>query len=162
MGYVAIIDDSMVVRKIVETILSRAGIRCLCFRDGYEAMCAFNRELAQIPDLLFLDINLPRIDGYDLLKVFKGNSRFEGMTIVMLTSRDGVLDRVKCRLAGARGFLAKPFRTQELLAIVATHLATSRLDADTSSLYEPFPSNYAVAGGADSGEFYEKKIRRLV
>src|SRR4051812_34661705 len=116
MSCVAIIDDSVVVRKIVETTLSRAGFPCLGFRDGYEALCALSGGQTQIPDLLFLDINLPRIDGFDLLRLFKSNHRYDQMTIIMLSSRDSVLDRVKCRLAGARGYLVKPFRTQELLA----------------------------------------------
>ena len=152
MSYVAIIDDSVVVRKIVETILSRAGIECLSFRDGYEALRALNRDMAQVPDLLFLDINLPRIDGYDLLKLFRSNSRFERMTIVMLTSRDGVLDRVKCRLAGARGYLVKPFRTQDLLSIVATYRSAPRFAAEPSSLCETFPPSSAVASGGWSSK----------
>lgn len=125
MGYVAIIDDSVVVRKIVETSIGRIGIRCLGFSDGYEALQAFNSHTAQIPDLIFLDINLPRIDGFDLLKLFKSHKRFDQMTVVMLSSRDGVLDRLKCRMVGAQSYLVKPFRTQDLLAIVTAHLAAS-------------------------------------
>jgi twitching motility two-component system response regulator PilG len=123
MSCVAIIDDSVVVRKIVETSMGRAGIRCLSFRDGYEALRALNAERAYIPDLLFLDINLPHIDGFDLLKLFKSHQRFDHMRIVMLSSRDSVLDRLKCRLAGARGYLVKPFRTQDLLAVVTEQCA---------------------------------------
>jgi twitching motility two-component system response regulator PilG len=130
MRCVAIIDDSMVVRKIVETSMSRAGIKCLSFRDGYEALRAMNGGLARIPDLLFLDICLPRIDGFDLLKLFKSNSCFDRMAIVMLSSRDGVLDRLKCRLAGARGYVVKPFRTQDLLAAVEAHLPATPFEAE--------------------------------
>lgn len=122
MSCVVIIDDSLVVRKIVETSMSRAGITCLCFHDGYEALRAFKTEIEQPPDLVFLDINLPRIDGFDLLRLLRSCPGFDNMAIVMLSSRDSVLDRVKCRLAGARGYLVKPFRTQDLLAITSSYL----------------------------------------
>ncbi len=122
MNCVAIIDDSVVVRKIVETSMSRAGVNCLSFRDGYEALRAFQTHLSQPPDLIFLDINLPLIDGFDLLRLLRSHAEFDRMVIVMLSSRDSVLDRVKCRLAGARAYLVKPFRTQDLLAMVAQYL----------------------------------------
>jgi twitching motility two-component system response regulator PilG len=122
MSCVAIIDDSVVVRKIVETSMSRAGVQCLSFRDGYEALRAFKTELDRPPDLVFLDINLPRIDGFDLLHLLKSHPQFDQMAVVILSSRDSVLDRVKCRLAGARGYLVKPFRTQDLLAMASHYL----------------------------------------
>lgn len=122
MSCVAIIDDSIVVRKIVETSMSRVGIRCLSFKDGYEALRTFNAEPTRLPDLVFLDINLPRLDGFDLLRLLKSHPRFDQMVIVILSSRDSILDRMKCRLAGAQAYLVKPFRTQDLLAVVSTHL----------------------------------------
>jgi twitching motility two-component system response regulator PilG len=122
MSCVAIIDDSVVVRKIVETSMSRVGVSCLSFRDGYEALRVFQTQLSRPPDLVFLDINLPLIDGFDLLRLLKNQPGFEQMVIVILSSRDSVLDRVKCRLAGARAYLVKPFRTQDLLAVVALYL----------------------------------------
>jgi twitching motility two-component system response regulator PilG len=127
MSCVVIIDDSVVVRKIVETSMSRAGIRCLGFRDGYEALRALKSEMEQPPDLIFLDINLPRLDGYDLLRLLRSHPGFDQMAIVILSARDSVLDRVKCRLAGARAYLVKPFRTQDLLALVANYLPASSL-----------------------------------
>lgn len=122
MNCVVIIDDSLVVRKIVETSMSRAGITCLSFRDGYEALRALKNEIKQPPDLVFLDINMPRIDGFDLLRLLRSCPGFDDVPIVMLSSRDSVLDRVKCRLAGARGYLVKPFRTQDLLTMTFAHL----------------------------------------
>ena len=122
MSCVAIIDDSVVVRKIVETSMSRVGIHCLSFRDGYEALRVLQTHLSQPPDLIFLDINLPLIDGFDLLRLLRSHADFDRVVIVMLSSRDSVLDRVKCRLAGARAYLVKPFRTQDLLAVVALYL----------------------------------------
>ncbi len=126
MSCVAIIDDSVVVRKIVETSMSRIGVHCLSFRDGYEALRALHTQLEHPPDLIFLDINLPRVDGFDLLRLLRSRPDFDRMVIIILSSRDSVLDRVKCRLAGARAYLAKPFRTQDLLELVATYLPASR------------------------------------
>lgn len=128
MRCVAVIDDSVVVRKIVETSMSRIGVKCLCFRDGYEALRAFHTHSSQLPGLIFLDINLPLIDGFDLLRLFKSHASLEQIVIVMLSSRDSVLDRVKCRLAGARAYLVKPFRTQDLLTMVSTYLPTFASD----------------------------------
>lgn len=122
MSGVVVIDDSVVVRKIVETSMSRAGVPCVSFRDGYEALRALQTQGQQPPDLVFLDINLPLIDGFDLLRVFRSRPEFDRVAIVMLSSRDSVMDRVKCRLAGARAYLTKPFRTQDLLAMVATYV----------------------------------------
>lgn len=122
MSCVAIIDDSVVVRKIVETSMSRIGIKCLGFRDGYEALRAFQTQLSQPPDLIFLDINLPLMDGFDVLRLLKSHTDFDQIVVVMLSSRDSVLDRVKSRLAGARAYLVKPFRTQDLLTMVSTYL----------------------------------------
>jgi twitching motility two-component system response regulator PilG len=122
MSCVAIIDDSVVVRKIVETSMNRAGVQCIGFQDGYEALRTFSTGLEQLPDLVFLDINLPRIDGFDLLHLLKSHPPFDQVAVVILSSRDSVLDRVKCRLAGARGYLVKPFRTQDLLAMASHYL----------------------------------------
>jgi DNA-binding response OmpR family regulator len=133
MSCVAVIDDSIVVRKIVETSMSRVDIDCLSFRDGCEALRAFNGLQARIPDLVFLDIQLPQIDGLDLLKLFRSHKRFDQMDIVMLSSRDSVLDRMKCRLAGACGYVVKPFRTQDLLAVVTARLVGRPHDYSPSS-----------------------------
>ena len=142
MSCVAIIDDSVVVRKIVETSMSRAGVQCLSFRDGYEALRAFRTELEQLPELIFLDINLPRIDGYDLLQLLRSHPRFDHIAVIILSSRDSVLDRVKCRLAGARGYLDKPFRTQDLLNAVSHHLPalSTRADEPPMSAHGAFSS----------------------
>ena len=129
---VVIIDDSIVVRKIVETSMGRAGITCLSFRDGYEALRALRTEMQRPPDLIFLDINLPRIDGFDLLRLLRSYPGFAQIAIVMLSSRDSVLDRVKCRLAGARAYLVKPFRTQDLLAVTLNYLPAFPSSEDTS------------------------------
>lgn len=138
MSCVVVIDDSVVVRKIVETSLSRAGVHCLSFRDGYEALQAFQTRLNRPPDLIFLDINLPLIDGFDLLRLLRSHADFDRVVIVMLSSRDSVLDRVKCRLAGARAYLVKPFRTQDLLAMVAQYLPVFSAGAASQATSLPY------------------------
>jgi twitching motility two-component system response regulator PilG len=122
MSNVVVIDDSAVVRKIIEIILHRCGIACISYQDGFEALKAFKTGEDFIPDLIFLDIGLPKIDGYDLLRLLKTSPQFDHTTVVMLSGRDGVLDRLKSRLAGAKGYVTKPFKTQELLSIALSCL----------------------------------------
>ncbi|HEX9133316.1 MAG TPA: response regulator [Ktedonobacteraceae bacterium] len=122
MSNVVVIDDSAVVRKIVEIILHRCGIACMSYQDGFEALKAFKTGEDYIPDLIFLDIGLPKINGYDLLRLLKTSPQFDHTTVVMLSGRDGVLDRLKSRLAGAKGYVTKPFKTQELLSIALSCL----------------------------------------
>jgi len=125
MSNVVVIDDSVVVRTIVEIILHRYGIACMSYQDGFEALRAFKAGEDYVPDLIFLDIGLPRIDGYDLLRLLKMSPQFDHTTVVMLSGRDGVLDRLKSRLAGAKGYITKPFKTQELLSIALSCLEQS-------------------------------------
>ena len=118
MSNVVIIDDSVVVRKIVETTLRRAGIDCSSYQDGVEALQALKDRQGDLPDLIFLDIGLPRLDGYDVLRLLKTSPRFDHTPVFMLSARDSVLDRLKSRLAGARGHITKPFKVQELLNVI--------------------------------------------
>src|SRR5260370_41126815 len=117
MSNVVVSDDSVVVSKIVEIILHRYGIACMSYQDGFEALRAFKAGEDYVPDLIFLDIGLPRIDGYDLLRLLKMSPQFDHTTVVMLSGRDGVLYRLKSRLAASKGYITKPFKTQELLSI---------------------------------------------
>lgn len=118
MQKVMIIDDSPVVRKIVETSMRRAGVSCTCYENGLEALLALKHRQEEIPDLIFLDIGLPKIDGYDLLRLLKTSPHLDRTPVFILSARDGVLDRVKSRLAGARGHIVKPFTVHELISVV--------------------------------------------
>ena len=124
---VMVIDDSTTVRKIVETCLSREGFDVKGFADGVEAMSWFMTPQARIPDLVILDIGLPKMDGYDVARRLKAKPQFSHTIIVMLTSRDGVIDRLKGRLAGAKDYMIKPFRTQELISVLHSHLGVPTL-----------------------------------
>ena len=119
---VMVIDDSPTVRKIVETSLRREGFDVKGFIDGYEAMRWLISPEARVPDLVLLDIGLPKMDGYEVARRFKAKPNFNNTVIVMLSRRDGVIDRLKGRLAGAKDYITKPFRTQDVLTVIESHL----------------------------------------
>ena len=120
--FVMVIDDSLVIRKIVETCLHRAGYEVKSFPDGVEALCWLNTTEACIPDLVIVDLGLPKLDGYQVMQQIKARPALERTRLVILSRRDGVLDKLKGRLAGAHTYLTKPFKTGELLAVVQAHL----------------------------------------
>ena len=118
---VMVIDDSPIICKILETCLHRAGYEVKSFEDGVQALCWLNTAEARIPDLIFVDLGLPKLDGYEVIRLLKAKPACAQTTLVILSRRDGILDRLKGRLAGAHAYLTKPFKTQEILAVVQTH-----------------------------------------
>src|SRR5579884_3367845 len=100
--WVMVIDDSPTVRKIVETWLRREGIEVRSFSDGVKAMAWLIEPGAGIPKLIILDIELPMIDGYEIARRIKAKPQFRQTVIIILSCRDGMLDRVKGRLAGVK------------------------------------------------------------
>ncbi len=117
------VDDSLIVRKIIETSLKREGFESISFSDGIEVLRAITEQrLRRIPDLVVLDIGLPKMDGYELARRLKTKPQFNHTVIIMLTSHDGVIDRLKGRLAGAKEYITKPFRTQDVISAIHTHL----------------------------------------
>jgi twitching motility two-component system response regulator PilG len=120
--FVMVIDDSATVRIIIETCLRREGFVVRSFHDGIDALHWLSRPDAALPALIFLDVCLPRMDGYDVARQLKAQPTLKATVIVMLSRRDGLLDRLKGRLAGAREYLTKPFNTYDLLQMVETHL----------------------------------------
>ena len=118
-----VIDDSPTVRKIIETCLRREEFDVRSFTDGVEAMrWITNDSEARVPDLVLLDIGLPKMDGYEVARRLKAKPAFNNTVIVMLSRRDGVIDRLKGRLAGAKDYITKPFKTQELIAVIQEQL----------------------------------------
>ncbi len=122
---IMIIDDSYTVCKIVETCLKREGYDCISFNNGVEALRWFTNPSVRFPMLLFLDIEMPKISGYTLARLLKSKSPFEKTPIVMLTRRNGALDRVKAQLVGAKAYITKPFKTQDILTVVHTYLGNT-------------------------------------
>src|SRR5579859_6466193 len=119
---VMVIDDSATVRKIVETCLSREGFDVESFQDGVDAIRWLAGPQARVPDLVILDIGLPKMDGYEVARRLKTKPQFSNTVIVMLSRRDGVIDKLKGRLAGAKDYLTKPFKTQEVISVIESHL----------------------------------------
>jgi DNA-binding response OmpR family regulator len=109
------IDDSLTVRTILELTHRRQGWPLRSFADGVEALRWFQEHPTAIPNVIYLDIGLPRMDGYEVARQIRSRRHLAAVPIVMLTGRDGVLDRLKGRLAGATGYLTKPFRAEDIL-----------------------------------------------
>ncbi|WP_305826375.1 response regulator [Cupriavidus sp. AcVe19-6a] len=112
---VLVIDDSSTIRRTAEIFLAQAGYQVLLAEDGFEALAKVG-ELH--PDLVFCDILMPRLDGYQTCSLIKKSPRFHAIPVIMLSSRDGVFDRSRGRLVGAHDHLAKPFTREALLQAV--------------------------------------------
>ncbi len=128
---ILVVDDSLTVRKVVEVTLRRAGLAVLGFADGVTALRWLASSEVRIPALIYLDIELPRMDGYEVARMLRDLPRLAQTKIIMLSRRDRVLDRVKSRLAGAHDHLSKPFKTADLLALTRSVLSTLSLTAPT-------------------------------
>jgi twitching motility two-component system response regulator PilG len=109
---VLVIDDSQTIRRSAETLLSAAGYAVVTAADGYEALA---KVVDETPDLIFIDIMMPRLDGFQTCALIKANPRYAAIPVVMLSSKDGLFDRARGRLAGADDYLTKPFTRDELL-----------------------------------------------
>jgi twitching motility two-component system response regulator PilG len=117
---VMVLDTSPTTRKILEVILRREGHRVVCFDDPVEALRFLSRHGPA--DLLFLGMDLPRMDGFDVLKYLGGEPRFHSMVpIALLSEHDGILVRVKARLAGAQQIVMKPLVRQQIVALVSEY-----------------------------------------
>ena len=119
---VMVIDDSPTVRKIVEISLRRAGYDVNSFQDGVEALRWLTTAQARIPALALVDLGLPKLNGYEVIRLFRARPTCEQTMFVIVSRRDGVLDRLKGRLVGASAYLTKPFKTAELVAVVQAQL----------------------------------------
>jgi twitching motility two-component system response regulator PilG len=133
---VCIIDDSPTVRAIVRTSLGRLGYEVIECVDGMEALRWLRTTREPLPALLVLDLNLPELDGYSVARFCKQHAVWRSIPILILTGRDGVLDRLKGRLAGAEAYLTKPFRTQDLATIVQKLLRQQPSFAEAEQLAE--------------------------
>lgn len=119
---VMVIDDSTTVRKIIETCLGRQGLQVVGFPDGVEAMRWLMEPTSRVPDLVLLDIGLPKMDGYEVARRLKIKPQFNNTVIIMLSRRDGMIDRLKGRLAGAKDYITKPFKTQDMISVIESYL----------------------------------------
>ena len=112
---VLVIDDSNTIRRSAEIFLKQGGHEVLLADDGFDALAKVNDYQ---PDVIFCDILMPRLDGYQTCAIIKRNAKFSGVPIVMLSSKDGVFDRARGRMVGSQDYLTKPFTKDQLLQTV--------------------------------------------
>ena len=112
---VLVIDDSNTIRRSAEIFLKQGGHEVLLAEDGFDALAKVNDYQ---PRLIFCDILMPRLDGYQTCAIIKRNAKFSGVPIVMLSSKDGVFDKARGRMVGAQDYLTKPFTKEQLLQAV--------------------------------------------
>jgi len=115
---VMVIDDSNTIRRSAEIFLGQAGCEVVLAEDGFDAMAKITDHE---PDVIFVDIMMPRLDGYQTCTLIKKNSRFKNTPVIMLSSKDGLFDRARGRMVGSDEYLTKPFTKDSLLQAVRTH-----------------------------------------
>ena len=115
---VMVIDDSNTIRRSAEIFLLQAGCKVILAEDGFAALSKITDHQ---PDIIFCDIIMPRLDGYQTCALIKKNPHFSGTPVVMLSSKDGLFDRARGRMVGSDEYLTKPFTRDSLLRTVATH-----------------------------------------
>ena len=116
---ILVVDDDPSISDMLTLVLETEGFEPVAVMDGNEAVQAFREHQ---PDLILLDVVLPRMDGYELLAIIKKNKKFKDIPVVLLTSKDGFLNRVRGRLAGAAAYLTKPFDPDRMIAEIEKHL----------------------------------------
>ncbi|OSZ73266.1 PleD family two-component system response regulator [Hydrogenophaga sp. IBVHS1] len=112
---VLVVDDSNTIRRSAEIFLKQGGHEVLLADDGFDALAKINDYQ---PDLVFCDILMPRLDGYQTCAIIKRNLRFASIPVVMLSSKDGVFDKARGRMVGSQDYLTKPFTKDQLLQAV--------------------------------------------
>lgn len=119
---VMVIDDSNTIRRSAEIFLQQAGCEVILAEDGFDALAKIADHQ---PDVIFVDIMMPRLDGYQTCALIKKNSRYRETPVIMLSSKDGLFDRARGRLVGSDEYLTKPFSKDALLSAVARHHAAA-------------------------------------
>lgn len=116
---IMVIDDSKTIRRTAETLLQREGYDVVTAVDGFEALA----KIADThPDIIFVDIMMPRLDGYQTCALIKNSQNYQNIPVVMLSSKDGLFDQAKGRVVGSDQYLTKPFSKDELLSAIRTHV----------------------------------------
>lgn len=121
---VMVIDDSNTIRKSTESILSKEGYEVMTAADGFEAMSVITDNR---PDIIFVDIVMPRLDGYQTCSLIKNNRYFKNTPVIMLSSKDGLFDRARGRIAGSAQHINKPFSRDELIGAIQEHVKTTEI-----------------------------------
>ena len=115
---VMVIDDSKTIRKTAEALLSKQGYDVFTAVDGFDAL---SKIAEHRPDIIFVDILMPRLDGYQTCALIKHNQKFKHTPVIMLSSKDGIFDKAKGRIVGSQQYLTKPFTRDDLLGAIEQH-----------------------------------------
>jgi twitching motility two-component system response regulator PilG len=115
---VMVIDDSNTIRRSAEIFLNQAGCEVILAQDGFDAL---SKITDHEPDVVFVDIMMPRLDGYQTCSLIKRNARYRTTPVIMLSSKDGLFDRARGRMVGSDEYLTKPFTKDTLLMAVREH-----------------------------------------
>jgi twitching motility two-component system response regulator PilG len=119
---VMVIDDSKTIRRTAETLLQKAGCTVNTAVDGFDALA----KIADTrPDVIFVDIMMPRLDGYQACALIKNNPAYQKIPVIMLSSKDGLFDKAKGRIVGADDYLTKPFSKEELFSAIRQHVSAT-------------------------------------
>ncbi|RJG03758.1 response regulator [Noviherbaspirillum sedimenti] len=117
---IMVIDDSSTIRRSAEIFLGQAGYQVVLAEDGFDALAKMNDHK---PSLIFCDILMPRLDGYQTCALIKKSAKFHATPVVMLSSKDGLFDRARGAMVGSDAYLTKPFTKDSLLRTVSEHTA---------------------------------------
>src|SRR5574339_694465 len=136
---ILVIDDSKTIRRTAETLLSKEGCTVYTAVDGFDALAKIADHR---PDIIFVDIMMPRLDGYQTCSLIKHNRVFKDTPVIMLSSKDGLFDRARGRLVGSEQYLTKPFTKDELLGAIQSHVAKRseerRVGKECRSRWSPY------------------------
>ena len=116
---VMVIDDSKTIRRTAETLLKKEGCEVFTATDGFEALSKITDHR---PDIIFIDIMMPRLDGYQTCALIKRNKSYKDTPVILLTSKDGLFDRARGRIVGSDQYLTKPFTREELLGAIKQYV----------------------------------------
>ncbi|MFZ6772034.1 response regulator [Undibacterium sp. SXout7W] len=122
---IMVIDDSSTIRRSAEIFLGQAGYKIVLAEDGFDALAKINDSH---PDLIFCDILMPRLDGYQTCALIKKSAKFRETPVVMLSSKDGLFDRARGAMVGSDEYLTKPFTKDSLLKTVRNYTAATQVE----------------------------------
>jgi len=114
-----VIDDSKTIRKTADILLKKQGCEVITATDGFEALA---KVAEHKPDFIFVDIMMPRLDGYQTCALIKNNQKFKNTPVILLSSKDSIFDKARGRLVGSEQYLTKPFSKDDLLGAIKQHV----------------------------------------
>ncbi len=127
---VMVIDDSKTIRRTAEILLSEQGCKVLTATDGFESLAMIANER---PDIIFIDIMMPRLDGYQTCALIKSNPEYRDIPVIMLSSKDSIFDMARGRLAGSESYITKPFTRNDLLLAIEEYYQNNKTENNKES-----------------------------